>query len=167
MTKAGCTLLGAGLVAAFALGVWAGGEIRPQEPQIVPLAGSAEKVDTVFVCDTITREKPVPCISRVHDTIRVHTSDTVWIAAGSTVEIVREARVYEDSTYRAVVSGYRPSLDTIAVYPRHSVVTLYSNNVVQGQKKRWGLGVQAGYGVTGDGLSPFIGVGISYNILTW
>ena len=151
MTKAGCTLLGAGLVAAFALGVWAGGGISPQSPEIAPLAGSAEKTDTVFVCDTI----------------RVHTSDTVRIVGDSTVEITREARVYEDSTYRAVVSGYHPSLDTIAVYPRHSVVTLYSNNVVQGQKKRWGLGVQAGYGVTGDGLSPFIGVGISYNVLAW
>ena len=166
MTKAGCTLLGAGIVAAFSLGVWAGGGISPQEPEIA-LTGSAEKVDTVYVCDTITREMPVYRVSRVTDTIRVHTSDTVRIVTDSTVEIVREQRVYEDSTYRAVVSGYRPSLDTIAVYPRHSVVTLYSNNVVQGQKKRWGLGVQAGYGVTGDGLSPFIGVGINYNILTW
>lgn len=35
-------------------------------------------------------------------------------------------------------------------------------------KKRWGLGLQGGYGVSrGDQLSPFFGVGISYNLLTF
>lgn len=33
-------------------------------------------------------------------------------------QLPREAKVYQDSTYRAVVSGYRPSLDTISIYQR-------------------------------------------------
>jgi hypothetical protein len=35
----------------------------------------------------------------------------------------------------------------------------------------WGIGVQAGYGATLSNntvkLAPYIGVGISYNIITW
>ena len=37
--------------------------------------------------------------------------------------------------------------------------------------KRWGIGLQAGYGVSFSNkqikATPYIGIGISYNILTW
>jgi hypothetical protein len=34
---------------------------------------------------------------------------------------------------------------------------------VKEKKKRWGIGVQSGYQITGK---PYIGVGISYNLIT-
>lgn len=33
--------------------------------------------------------------------------------------------------------------------------------------KRWGIGLQGGYGANKDGLSPFIGVGVSYDIISF
>lgn len=33
--------------------------------------------------------------------------------------------------------------------------------------KRFGIGLQAGYGVGNAGLTPFVGIGLSYNILSW
>ena len=39
--------------------------------------------------------------------------------------------------------------------------------VIQVKKTRWGLGIQAGYGASKDGLTPYIGVGVSYNVLSW
>ena len=39
--------------------------------------------------------------------------------------------------------------------------------VIQNTKTRWGLGVQSGYGISNQGLTPYVGVGISYNIISW
>jgi opacity protein-like surface antigen len=45
----------------------------------------------------------------------------------------------------------------------------YTDNIisytVQERKKKIGLGVQAGYGVGRNGITPYIGIGISYNII--
>ena len=39
--------------------------------------------------------------------------------------------------------------------------------VIQNTKTRWGLGVQAGVGAGKGGLSPYVGIGVSYNLLSW
>jgi hypothetical protein len=121
------------------------------------------KTDTVTVVhyDTITAYKPVPFNVYVVDTlyvpVKVESSDTVW------VELPREAKVYQDSTYRAVVSGFRPSLDTISVYQRTKVVTVTNN--VRIPPPRWSWGVQAGVGLnTGGSVTPYLGVGIQYRL---
>lgn len=67
---------------------------------------------------------------------------------------------YEDSTYTAWVSGYHPQLDSISVYPTHEVIT-----ITKTKQRRWGIGVQAGYGVTSKGIAPYIGIGVQYNLL--
>ena len=73
-------------------------------------------------------------------------------------------RVYGDSLYRAYVSGYRPQLDSIFVYPR----TNYITTTVKEKPKRWGIGLQAGYGYSpGNGMSPYLGIGVSYNFITF
>ncbi|MEG2599829.1 MAG: hypothetical protein RSA66_10200 [Muribaculaceae bacterium] len=77
-------------------------------------------------------------------------------------------KVYEDSTYRAYVSGYMPILDSIIIYPRHDVMTITKS--IKEKRKRWGVGIQVGYGMTIKGtpeLSPYIGIGISYNLFSF
>lgn len=74
---------------------------------------------------------------------------------------------YEDSTYTAYVSGYMPSLDSILVYPKREV-TIITNRA--SSNKRWGIGIQAGYGVQLKGTPqfvPYIGVGITYNLFSF
>ena len=123
--------------------------------------------DTVQVTktDTIWREKPVFVASSVirHDTVRLATleRDTVF------VDVPIERRVYqEDSLYRAVVSGWHPSLDTLMVYPKTTTITIRETVPIP-DRRRWGIGIQAGAGATRNGLTPYIGVGVSYNLLTW
>lgn len=123
--------------------------------------------DTVQVTkwDTIWREKPVSVASSVirHDTVRLATleRDTVF------VDVPIERRVYqEDSLYRAVVSGWHPSLDTLMVFPRTTTITIREKVPIP-DRRRWGIGIQAGAGATRNGLTPYIGVGVSYNLLTW
>ena len=124
-----------------------------------------ERVDTLTVHDTITREKPVFVTSVVYDTIRAYFTtirhDTVE------VQVPMERRVYqEDSLYRAVVSGWHPSLDSLTIYPKETIITITKPEVIP-VRKRWGLGVQAGMGACKDGLTPYVGVGVSYNLVCW
>ena len=77
------------------------------------------------------------------------------------VEIPITQKVYETDRYRAVVSGYKPSLDDIYIYQPTQIVQ------VKNKPKRWGLGLQVGYGVTLKGtpqFTPYVGVGVSYNL---
>lgn len=145
----------AAAVAAYAL--WVIGHPRHDTPP-----ETVVKTDTVVVVhyDTITAYKPVPFNVYLVDTlyipVKVESSDTVW------VELPRVAKVYQDSTYRAVVSGYRPSLDTISIYQRTVFVDRVERVTIPAP--RWSWGVQAGVGATKDGLGPYIGVGIQYRL---
>ena len=148
-------LLAAGIAVAF--GFWSAYHFRyepPEPPEVVV------QVDTLVVHDTLTAYKPVPFNVYVVDTlyvpVKVESSDTVW------VELPRVAKVYQDSTYRAVVSGYLPSLDTISVFQRTTTITKIERVAIPAP--RWSWGVQAGVGATKDGLGPYIGVGIQYRL---
>ena len=126
------------------------------------------KTDTVTVRDTIIKEKPVSLATRTIDTMLVAVCDTVVLRDTVFLSLPREERVYQDSTFRSVVSGYRPTLDAITVYPTTKYIT---TERVAIQRKRWGIGVQAGYGwhLSDDRIrgAPSVGVGLSYNIIMW
>ena len=104
----------------------------------------------------------------VTDTMLVAVADTIRLSDTVYLRLSRETKQYKDSLFRAQVSGYRPSLDWVEVYPQTVVVTKI---ISADSRKRWGIGVQAGYGAYFDGgdvsLSPYVGIGISWNILTW
>lgn len=126
------------------------------------------QTDTLRIRDTLLVERPVPVEVRVVDTMLVAVMDTVTVNDTVYLQLPREEKVYESGDYRAQVSGYRPELDWIEVYPQTVYVT---RNISVDSRKRWGIGLQAGYGAYFDGgdvsLSPYVGIGISWNILTW
>lgn len=66
------------------------------------------------------------------------------------------------------VSG-RPQLDSIQIYQRTEFITKEIKTVTK--PKRWGLGLQAGYGVSlHKGQiqpGPYIGVGLYYSLINW
>lgn len=126
------------------------------------LAGLKPQRDTIILRDTITRVKPI--FVEINGEIR---TDTLWLHDTLALPVPIEQKVYADSDYRAVVSGWHASLDTISVYPKTIVITEITPVEIPAAPKRWGLGIAAGYGASKDGLSPYIGVGISYSILQW
>lgn len=140
-----------------------------------PLRGDSGDVkvvtDTLVVRDTIRVEKPVfrtKYVDRVQlvpvtDTIR--RTDTLFMA----VDI--ERRTYAGDDYRAVVSGWHPSLDEIEVYPK----TVYLQTQVtqtpapSRRRTRAGVGVAAGPGVfwtpqggTQFGAGAVVGLSITF-----
>lgn len=137
---------------------------RSVKPEIVEI----HTTDTVVVRDTVRKTVLVP---KVRYLTRV---DTVLLKVpGDTVEVQVlvpiSHKVYEGEDYRAVVSGFRASLDTLDIFRKTQTVT---NTVVQrvevpGKPKRWGIGVSAGYALTPQGVKPYIGAGISYSFITF
>lgn len=146
------------IAAAFLLGR------RSVKPEIVEI----HRTDTVVVRDTVRETVLVP---KVRYLTRV---DTVLLKVpGDTVEVPVlvpiSRKVYEGEDYRAVVSGFRASLDTLDIFRKTQTLT---NTVVQrvevpGKPKRWGIGVSAGYALTPQGVKPYIGAGISYSFITF
>lgn len=88
-----------------------------------------------------------------------HPPDSVEVV----VPIVQ--KVYSDSTYRAYVSGFNPSLDSIFVYRTTKYVTITKTQ--QAKPKLFSVGVQAGYGMTPRGFQPYIGLGIGISLISF
>ena len=131
----------------------------PREPLPAEIR-TETKIKTVVKVDTLLISKPMAvfwCFVP-DDTTRI--GDTL---------LHRRQVVYRDSSYRAVVSGYvDPRLDSMVVYPK-TVYQTVTNDVyhpvpIKSKKKRWGLGLQAGYGVPGGW---YVGVGVSWNLVVW
>lgn len=140
------------LLAVACVAAW----FRP--PELLPAEIKTEtKIKTVVKVDTVLISAPMTpiLVFRLTDTIRI--GDTV---------VQREQAYYEDSLYRAWVSGYRLRLDSLMVFPRtvYQTVTNDIYHTIKPKKKRWGLGLQAGYGYP-DGA--YVGIGVSYDIFQW
>lgn len=121
------------------------------------------KIDTVTITkiDTVTITKPVLqykyLVKTVTDTL--YNKDSVQVE----VQIPIESITYQDSTYRAVVSGYRASLDTIQVFPLHAYTTI-TNTITK--QKRWSMGINTGFGIGVFNKKPdvYVGIGLSYRL---
>ena len=74
-------------------------------------------------------------------------------------------RRYEGDEYLAYVSGYEPTLDSIFVYPKTTVI----RESTYKPPDRWHIGITGGYGMslTGGHAEPYIGVGITYSIISF
>lgn len=125
--------------------------------------GNSLKTDTITVAkiDTVTIIKPVIQYRYITQVITdtLYNTDSIKVP----VRIPIETKIYQDTTYRAVVSGYRASLDTIQVYPIHATTTI-TNTITK--KKRFNIGVQAGvgYGVFNKKPDIYVGLGVSYRL---
>ncbi len=159
-------LIIAALVLCFVL---FGGEIRFGGRMSEPVSDTVR----ITVVDTILYYKPNPKeekrVGAVTDRLalakpkkggNIDEEDNFPIKADSAdVEIPITQKVYEDSTYRAVISGYNVSLDELAIYPRREISTIRLPAI----RKRWSFGIQCGVGITPKGVQPYLGVGGQFN----
>lgn len=148
------------MAAAFFVGRWS----KPAE-RTATLIPSAPVVVTQWrtqripgprpIAETPVRKMYVP----VRDTVRVH--DTTYVV------LLRTQREYRDSLYAAWVSGYEPELDSLHLFIPEKTVTL----TLREKPKHWHIGATAGYGATLHdntvSLAPYIGVGITYSIISF
>lgn len=111
-------------------------------PQTDATVKTEYKTDTLRIVapaevrvDTFMREVFVPVKQK---------ADTVFHTDSILVYLPFESKVYEDSTYRAVISGYQPVLEEIDVYGRETII--YREKVA----RRLSPYVAGGIGLNGD-----------------
>ncbi len=112
-------------------------------------------------------ERPRPIAERPVRKIYVPVADTITVHDTTYIVLVRTQKEYRDSLYSAWVSGYLPELDSIHIYIPEKTVTV----TLREKPKHWHLGVTAGYGATLQDktvrLSPYVGVGVTYSIVSF
>lgn len=162
----------AGFIAGWSIGRKS---VKNPEPVII------EKIDTIKITDPpaqaewvktkITRLPAVniPKLVVIDD----HDIDSEPIDSEPIDSVSVEVPIYrytahKDSLYHIEATGYDVEFESIEVYPKTITEERYIETVMP---MRWGIGIQAGYGATicdkSVKLAPYVGVGISYNILAF
>ena len=159
-------LLSVAKVALIVVIAFSAGQRHAQKSLILP---QKERVDTLFIRDTILSEIPVSVTRTKIDSIPypVPVTDTLWKT--DTIWLQREQVVWQDSLSKVYASGVLPQVDSVHHFIRERVVTRELTKVVK-KPCRWGIGVHAGYGIMiGDEFrtAPYVGIGVSYNIISW
>lgn len=172
-------MMGMGIVVAILIGFLVGRRCPRKAQGETP----TPRVDTLFIRDTNSftepQKEPSPDVLIKEIPVPVYVADSSAIDSllnecarlervGDSLQLIllRVQRHYSDSTFDAWVSGVDPRLDSIKTYQTNMIITK-EIPVIQVKKTRWGLGVQAGVGAGKDGLTPYVGVGVSYNLLSW
>ena len=159
-------LTGVGIAVAVLIGFLIG-QKHPQKSPVEPIK---EKVDTLLIFDTITLTKPIFVEKIQLDSVYMPVTDTLWKHDTLFVYLEREQIQWQDSLCRVYASGINPQVDSVTHFVQETIVNREISVPVK-VKSRWGLGIQVGYGAGVNGkqvyLTPYVGVGISYNILSW
>lgn len=127
-------------------------------------------ITTKISYDTIPYYVPVPVDSyitryevvklpAVRDTLRdslIYKDTLIYDSVNVIVPITQKK--YEDSTYVAYVSGYKPQLDSISIYRENNYKTITEKS------GRWGIGITGGYGYGSKGFTSFVGVAVYYKL---
>lgn len=132
-------LLGMVAVGSFVMG-WT---FRPI-PEVTPLESAPLMADSVILSDTVVLR---------HERV-VHDTDTVYVPIVRTIfdTVIHEVHV------AGQVSGFMPSLDSL-------VVECPPCPPPPGRSP-WALGVQMGFGMASGGFTPYLGIGLTFNLLS-
>lgn len=155
-------MMGVGIAIAVLLLFWVDRRI----PRNTPGEHQTIKVDTLVIHDTIKVTEPVSVTKTVVDSVLVPVTDTIRLRDTLYVFLEREQVRWEDSLAVIYASGINPQVDSVIHFTRNQII-IKEIPVIQVKKTRWGIGVQAGATAGKDGVIPYVGVGVSYNILSW
>ena len=139
--------------------------IKQTRTEILEVRDTIEKIsfDTIFVDRPIAyKVKEIK-----HDTVRI--TDVKHDSVDVILPVIQKE--YRDQTYSAWVSGYQDvNLDSIQVYQKNIFTEINNTKYVTKYKNRpFSLGLQVGYGFDfmNRQCSPYIGVGLQYNIISF
>lgn len=121
-----------------------------------------QQIDTITIIkrDTITIIKPQPVIQYIDRIIRdtLYSIDSILVP----VNVPIETKVYQDSNYRAIISGYRANLDSISIFNKNQIQ--YINKIIY-KTKKWSINpaVGVGYGAFSKKIDVYVGFSLNYN----
>ena len=150
------------------------------------------RVDTLYVRDTAVEIRPVFDAEIAVPDMAVVIEDSIIVKDDSLLVLPMQQRHYKGDNYEAWVSGYRPQLDSVWVFPETRYIT--TENIFAGPRKcnsialeasaswcgraslllsleymhewrRWYAGASAGYDVVTG--SPYVGARIGLPLWRW
>ena len=131
-------------------------------PYISPEPLFSSEIGYKEITVPVPNESGTGCISDMRgDSLCTPQTSPVSGNDSMTLRLPVVQNIYEDSTYKAYVSGVYPSLDSIFVYPRREIVT------IRNPPKHWHVGPVVGIGYTPRGIQPYIGVSVMYSIISF
>lgn len=154
------------MLIALVFCIWQLGSYAKENKMLRAIASAP--CDTVYMRDTSIYNFPdiFTEIVIADDAIEIPT-DSLVIKDDSLVVLPITQKHYKGKDYEAWISGYKSVLDSIWVFPETVYIT--KEIAIKSKPKRWGVGIQAGYGIALPGgkpiFAPYIGVGISYNLI--
>lgn len=102
------------------------------------------KCDTTYVYDTTRIVLPQETkYIKTTDTLLVRVTDTLVVRDTLYMILQKEVKEYKGEEYFAKVSGYKPSLDYIEVFPKTTIIT--KTERIAPDKNKVSLGVNVGY----------------------
>lgn len=132
-------------------------ELTDIEPEIIFI--DSIEYDTVYIEKTEIVRLPI------YQTDTVKQTDTIIAVDSVDVKIPIELKQFNDTLSNTVISfdirGFQCEVDKLYVK------NLKTSVIKENKAKRIGLGIQLGMGATKEGFSPYIGVGISYNLFSF
>lgn len=120
------------------------------------------RTDTITITqiDTITIIKPQPVIRYRDRIIRdtLYNTDSVLVP----VDVPIETKVYQDTNYKVIISGYKAELDSIYIFNKNQIQHI---NKITYKTKKWNISpsIGVGYGMFGRRIDMYVGFSIGYN----
>lgn len=120
------------------------------------------RTDTITITqiDTITIIKPKTVYKYIDRIVRdtLYSVDSIPVL----VDVPIETKVYQDSSYRAVISGYKAELDSIYIFNKNQIHTI---NKITYKTKKWNISpsIGVGYGIYHRKIDMYVGFSINYN----
>ena len=117
--------------------------------------------DTVIIKDTIEVKIPIP------KEIKILKTDTVYLPSIDDKDTIKALlpiteKVYGDSTFRAVISGYNPHLESLTIYPTTTTITERKLLKMSGNGFKISPSIGVGYGIINKNPDIYIGVSLIY-----
>lgn len=132
-------------------------EVLDVEPELIIV--DSVKFDSVY-----TEKKEIVKLP-IYNTDTIKQTDTIIHQDSIFVEIPISVKHYKDTLAETAISfdlrGFQCEMNNLYVE------NLKTPIIEENKPKRWGLGLQLGMGVTKEKISPYIGVGISYNLFNF
>lgn len=130
----------------------------------------SERVDTLYLRDTIVAEKPIYLTKYVDRVQLVPVTDTIRLKDTLYVALEREKVEWRDEYASVYASGIQPSVDSVKHFITEKVITKEVTVQVPA-KQRWkriGWGVAAGPGVYWqpgmDNVTPGVGIVVGLRV---
>lgn len=158
------SLIAIGLILAIGLGFMAGQSRVAHRQETCETITTIER-DTVWLTDTVLIPEPTEISTEVAGEIEA----VLPIASDSTstdsakVILPIERKVYGDSTYRAVVEGFNPSLVSLEIYPPKQIITVTKtqSHLIK-PKIVIGPSISMGYDPIRGRVSPVVGISVTF-----